>query len=73
MPERNESTADRVVRGLLGAFLLGAVLLPRAGRRRGALRLIAAGTALVLGVTAITGSCGVYRLLGISTYRNAGR
>ncbi len=69
MPERNVSTTDRVVRGLLGSFLLGASLAPGAGGRRRGLRLLLGAAALILGFTAIAGTCGVYRLLGISTYR----
>ena len=67
--ERNESMADRIIRGVLGAALLAAAVRPsRAGRVR-PWQLVAGVAGLVLGITALTGTCGAYRVLGISTYR----
>ncbi|HOG45440.1 MAG TPA: DUF2892 domain-containing protein [Anaerolineae bacterium] len=69
MPERNESTADRIIRAGLGVLLIGAAMRPFAVWRRpwlvGALSAVGA----VLLLTAATGSCGIYRAVGFSTYR----
>ena len=59
---KNESTLDRVLRAILGiALLAGFFVMPEASYR----------WVLLIGivplVTAITGSCPVYSLLGVST------
>ncbi len=69
MLQRNESTADRVVRALVGGALLWAGLGRRRMRRVSLLGIVIAAIGLVGLLTAGTGTCGVYRLLGISTYR----
>ncbi len=62
---RNEGTADRVARALLGAVLVALALWSLAG----ALYWIALIVGIVLLVTAATGFCPAYRLLGIRTCR----
>jgi hypothetical protein len=67
--ERNESMADRIIRGVLGAALLATAVRPsRAGRVR-PWQIVAGAAGLVLGITALTGTCGVYQVFGISTRR----
>jgi hypothetical protein len=62
----NESTADRLVRVALAvAAVVGAVVVG-AGSVLGIVLLVVAG---VLLVTAATGFCPLYRVLGISTCR----
>jgi hypothetical protein len=62
----NESTADRAIRVALAvAAVVGAVLVG-AGSVLGIVLLVVAG---VLAVTAATGFCPLYRVLGISTCR----
>ncbi len=68
MLERNESAIDRIVRTGLGGLLLGIALRPQVRRRTlGAVLLGLAGALLLF--TAATGHCGLYRALGVSTYR----
>jgi len=65
---RNEGTADRVARTVLGAGLLAA----SAGLLMTSRRSLGLGAALLgatLLVTAVTGSCQLYRPFGISTAR----
>lgn len=67
--ERNEGTADRVVRGVLGGILIWLGLSPLAAGQVRPFRLGLLALGSVLGATAITGRCGLYRLAGVSTYR----
>jgi hypothetical protein len=65
--ERNESNLDRIIRGVAGTFLLWAVSRPFAA---GGSRLVRAAVGLtgsILLFTAVTGYCGVYDVLNIST------
>jgi len=64
---RNESTTDRVVRAGLGGLLLLAGTGPLARSRFWRWRRIATLIGLVLLFTASTGTCLIYRVLGIST------
>ena len=63
--KRNESTTDRIIRAIIGiallvfGFLMGGVLH---------WILLAAGVIALF--TAITGFCGLYKLLGISTNKD---
>lgn len=64
---KNEGTADRAVRGLLGVVLL-AVAWFALGLGSGALLGILVGlVGAVLLVTGLVGFCPAYRLLGIRT------
>jgi hypothetical protein len=62
--KKNESTADRMIRAIIGTallvfgFIVGGILQ---------WILLAAGILAVF--TAITGFCGLYKLLGISTLK----
>jgi len=67
MPARNESTADRAIRAVLGAILLYAGLWPLAGMQGSVVGIVAAVVGLVLLFTAATGFCLIYRLFGWST------
>ncbi len=69
MLERNESTVDRFVRALLGAGLLWMGLRPLAAGRLTIGRIVMVLGGAILGITALTGHCSVYSLLGVSTYR----
>ena len=64
---RNETTIDRWLRGLLAA--VAAILAVTVGSSSvgGVILWI---VAVFLGVTAATGFCPLYRVLGISTYRH---
>ncbi len=66
---RNESTVDRIVRAVVGVILLWAGLRPLAGLQAAVLGIIVALIGLILVITAITGFCLIYRLLGISTLK----
>jgi hypothetical protein len=62
--KRNESTADRIVRVILG-LALGALI---------AFKVVTGGVALVVGIlggilliTGLVGFCAIYALLGLST------
>lgn len=61
---RNEGTLDRAIRGILGVILLALAFL--AGLH-GALYWIALVVGIVMLVTALTGFCPAYRLLGVNT------
>jgi hypothetical protein len=65
--ECNESRTDRLIRGVLSAALLTAAVRPFGAGRVRPWQLVAGGLGLVLGVTALTGTCLVYQVLGIST------
>ncbi len=66
---RNESMVDRIVRAVVGVILLWAGLWPLAGLQAAVLGIIVALIGLILVITAITGFCLIYRLLGISTLK----
>lgn len=63
MIQKNEGKQDRVLRGVLGIVLifLGIFVLTQT------LQIIAFVVAGILIVTALTGYCGLYTLLGINT------
>jgi len=65
----NEGTVDRIVRAVVGVVLIWAGLWPLAGLQAAVLGIIVALIGLILVITAITGFCLVYRLLGISTLK----
>jgi len=62
--KRNESTADRIIRAIIGIALL--VFGFMAG---GTLHWILLAAGILALFTAITGFCGLYKLLGISTHK----
>jgi hypothetical protein len=66
MLTRNESSSDRIVRIALGV-LLGYISLSQTTGLTQSITLIIAG---ILLFTGITGFCGLYALLGISTCKN---
>lgn len=72
MFERNESALDRAIRLGLGALLLGLALRPYRAHRRPLLAGVLGLVGAVLLFTGATGSCGLYRALGVSTYRPGG-
>ena len=60
----NESSLDRIIRGILGvALLLVAFLAVPAG----ALQIVLAVIGVVLLLTGAVGFCPLYRILGLST------
>lgn len=59
----NESTRDRVLRALTGAMLLALGYFSRSGW----LRIVFIALGAILLVTAATGYCTIYTLLGIKT------
>jgi uncharacterized membrane protein len=67
MLEKNESTADRVVRALVGAGLLVASYASLGVTSAKPLGILSALVGAVLLFTAATGSCLLYRLVGINT------
>lgn len=67
---RNESTIDRIIRAVVGAALLAGAVALGMGSAGGILALVAGG---ILVVTAATGFCPLYRLLGLSTARASRR
>lgn len=71
MFERNLSTTDRIIRAGLGTFLIGAAMRPFAARRRPLIAGMLSALGAVLLFTAATGSCLIYRAVGVSTYRQA--
>ncbi|MBP1912815.1 YgaP family membrane protein [Thermococcus stetteri] len=62
--ERNEGKTDRLLRVVVGLVLIGLWAL-----KDFRYELLALLIGLVLLITGITGFCGIYRLLGISTCR----
>lgn len=69
MFQQNEGTVDRIVRAVLGLILLWAGLWPLGGLQAAVLGIIVALVGFILVVTAITGFCLIYRILGISTLK----
>lgn len=59
----NEGTVDRIIRALIGIALIVAALMFLSTT----LKIIAIVVGAVLVITAITGFCGLYVLLGINT------
>ncbi|MCX8028827.1 MAG: DUF2892 domain-containing protein [Brevinematales bacterium] len=58
----NEGPADRIVRAVIAVGLvIGGIF------STGVLQVVLIAAGAVLGVTAITGFCGLYALLGINT------
>ncbi len=64
---KNESGFDRIVRAVLAVmfFVLGAWAFS------GALSVVAYVLGVVMLITAVTGFCGLYKLLGINTDRDS--
>jgi hypothetical protein len=67
MLTRNESTRDRIVRGVVGGALVAVAAGLGVGSPLGILTLAVGG---VLLFTAATGFCLIYRLLGTGTCRS---
>ncbi len=69
MFQRNEGPVDRTIRVVLGVLLLvvGLWLLNGLGGAAGGIVVAVIGAILL--ITGITGFCGLYRLLGISTLK----
>jgi hypothetical protein len=67
MFEKNESTADRVVRALVGGGLLVVSYASLGVTSAKPLGILSALVGAVLLFTAATGSCLLYRLVGINT------
>ena len=67
MFEKNESTADRVVRALVGGGLFVVSYASLGVTSAKPLGILSALVGAVLLFTAATGSCLLYRLVGIST------
>jgi hypothetical protein len=62
--KRNESTGDRIIRAIVGVALLALVLVTG-----GVLKWVLLAAAVIAIFTALTGFCGLYKLLGLSTYK----
>ena len=64
--KRNEGSTDRIIRVILGIVLI-IIGWPVLGNST--LGIILDVIGVILLITAITGSCAIYRLLGISTIK----
>jgi uncharacterized membrane protein len=62
----NESTLDRIIRGVVGAIALIVAVVVGMGSVGGILLVVVGG---ILVVTAAVGFCPLYRILGLSTAR----
>ena len=62
----NESSTDRIIRAVAGVVLLAIALFAVTNTTLKVILIILAAVALI---TALTGFCLIYRLLGISTKR----
>lgn len=62
----NESTLDRIIRGVVGAIALIIAVVVGMGSVGGILLVVVGG---ILVVTAAVGFCPLYRILGLSTAR----
>ncbi len=62
MFKTNEGKLDRIIRFILGAALIVVGIL-----LSGVIRIILIIIGIILLITAITGFCGIYALLGINT------
>jgi len=60
----NESTLDRIIRGVVGAVALVVAVVVGVGSVGGILLVVVGG---ILVVTAAVGFCPLYRILGLST------
>ena len=60
----NESTLDRIIRGVVGAVALVVAVVVGVGSVGGILLIVVGG---ILVVTAAVGFCPLYRILGLST------
>jgi hypothetical protein len=60
----NESTLDRIIRGVVGAIALVVAVVVGVGSVGGILLVVVGG---ILVVTAAVGFCPLYRILGLST------
>jgi hypothetical protein len=67
MFKKNESTVDRLIRAVLGAGLVAAAFAGLGVTSGKLLGIIAAIIGVVLLFTAATGSCLLYRLIGVNT------
>ena len=67
MFDRNESATDRLVRGVTGAGLVAASFARLGVRSAKPLGILSAFIGAVLLFTAATGSCLLYRLVGVNT------
>lgn len=65
--ERNEGTVDRIIRAVLAVLFLVVGLGPLRALQGAVLGIIVAVVGLILGFTAATGFCLIYKLLGVST------
>lgn len=63
MFKKNEGPTDRWVRAILGIIILGLAY----GSFSGGIQIAGYVVGIILVFTAITGFCGLYKLLGIST------
>jgi hypothetical protein len=62
--KRNEGTTDRILRAIAAVAALAVALVVGLGSIAG---IVLAVVGIVLGVTAATGFCPIYRVLGLST------
>lgn len=62
----NEGVVDRVIRGILSVGLIVAGVLSS-----GLLQIVLIVAGAILGLTAITGFCGLYALFGINTCKTS--
>ena len=67
MFDKNEGSADRLVRAVAGAGLLAASFARLGVRSAKPLGILSAFIGAVLLFTAATGSCLLYRLVGVNT------
>jgi predicted RND superfamily exporter protein len=65
---KNESSADRALRGLVAVVAIVVALLVGAGSVAGIILLVVGA---IMAVTAVAGFCPLYRMLGISTEHKA--
>jgi hypothetical protein len=70
MLEKNESTADRIVRTVAGGGLLVASFASLGVTSAKPLGIVAALIGAVLLFTAATGSCLLYKLVGVDTAKS---
>lgn len=70
MFKKNESTADRLIRTIAGAGLLVASLASLGVMSAKPLGILSAVIGAVLLFTAATGSCLIYRLVGVDTAKS---
>lgn len=64
--KRNEGTADRAIRGIAA---VAAVAIAAAVGLTSVVGIVLVVVAVILAVTAIVGFCPLYRVFGLSTYR----